>query len=99
LKERYILNLLKRLNSDRKCRREDVRSAKHRNNVLAWALKFAQHYSSEKTLDLRTMPVRIPLATLIIHIDNYLTGGVTSIDRFKRFTESMNVVSDDEDGF
>lgn len=69
---------------------------KRRKKVLDWALKFAEHYSEESTVDFRTMPIRIPLAVLILTIDGYIRGGPDKLDKYKRFNKEESVVEDED---
>lgn len=69
---------------------------KRRNEVLEWALKFAEHYSEESTVDFRTMPVRIPMAVLILIVDGYIRGGPDKIDKYERFNKESSVVEDED---
>jgi len=67
------------------------KSYKSRLNVLKWSLKFAEFYSSERVLDLRTMPTRVPLALLILTIHRYLNQGAGKLDKMNLFTEDGTI--------
>lgn len=65
----------------------EKKSHKSRLTILKWSLKFAEYYSSERVLDPRAMPTRIPLALLILTVHRYLIHGAGKLDKMNLFTE------------